>query len=339
MDRVGQLSVACCRLALEDSSLIGDPAFDGGTVGVALGTATAGLHTLVSYLDRLQTLGATGASALDFSNTVGNAAASLCALEFHLRGINVTVAQKEGAGLAAIAHAANALRMGRVRAMVTGAVDDFEEIFFKVHDRFHALATDEGAGEASRPFDRRRNGFVLGSGAFLLVIEPVAVAAARGAVPMAGLAGWAATSTPCRLHEWPADPSQLVRCMREALERASIPANGVGVVFASANSSRQLDRVEAEALTTVFGPYRVPVAAVKGALGECSATSAAGVVAAVLSLKRRMVPPTVGFEQPDPTCRVDVSGKPRPMREGAPLVALVNSFASGGANFSVVVTA
>jgi 3-oxoacyl-[acyl-carrier-protein] synthase II len=161
MDRVGQLSVAACRLALEGAGLTGGT-LDGTMTGVALGTATAGLHTLVSYLDRLQALGPTGASALDFSNTVGNAAASLCGIEFGLRGLNVTVAQKEASGFAAIAHAATALASGRARVMVTGAVDDFEEMFFMVYDRFRALATDEGSGEASRPFDCRRNGFVLG---------------------------------------------------------------------------------------------------------------------------------------------------------------------------------
>ena len=115
--------------------------------------------------------GPTGASALDFSNTVGNAAASLCGIEFGLRGINVTIGQKEASALSAMAHAASVLRAGRARAIVTGGVDDFEELFFTVYDQFRALATDEGVGEASRPFDRRRNGFVLGCGAFMVVLE------------------------------------------------------------------------------------------------------------------------------------------------------------------------
>jgi 3-oxoacyl-[acyl-carrier-protein] synthase II len=338
-DRVGQLSVASCRLALENAALLGENAIDADRIGVAIGTATAGIHTLVPYLDRLRTLGPTGASALDFSNTVGNAAASLCGIEFRLRGINVTLTQKEASGLAAITHAANALRTGRARAMVTGSVDDFEEMFFMVYDRFRALATDEGTGEASRPFDRRRNGFVLGCGAFLLVLESVASAAARGAEAVARLIGWAATSSPCGLHEWPGDPAQLVRCMREALDQAGVLPADVAVVFASANSSRQLDRVEAAALEAVFGRSGVPVVAVKGALGESSASTTAGVVAAALSLRRRTIPPTAGFEVADPECPVDVSGQPRPLRAGAASVALVNAFASGGANFSLVVTA
>ena len=209
IDRVGQLSIACCRLALEDADLLGSSPVEGRDIGIALGSATAGLHTLVDYLDRLNDQGAAGASALDFSNTVGNAAASLCGIEFGLRGINVTVGQKEASACAAIAHAATVLRAGRQRAMITGGVDDFERMFFLVYDRFRALASDDGSGEASRPFDRRRNGFILGCGAFLVVLESAGSALARGADTLAHLAGWASTSSPANLHAWPADPSEL----------------------------------------------------------------------------------------------------------------------------------
>ena len=339
IDRVGQLSIACCKLALEDAKLLGADMIDAAEVGIVLGSATAGLHTLVGYLDRLQDEGPSGASALDFSNTVGNAAASLCGIEFGLRGINVTVGQKEASACAAIAHAASVLQAGRARAMITGGVDDFERTFFTVYDQFKALATDTGAGEVSRPFDRRRNGFVLGCGAFLVVLESSESAATRGATPLAHLAGSASTSALCGLHAWPSEPSELVRCMREALAQAGVSPDEVSVVFASANSSRQLDRVEAEALEEVFGRSGVPVVAVKGALGECGAAAAAGFVAAVLALRDRVIPPTSGFEVGDPDCSVDVRSTARPLDPRKPPVALVNSFASGGNNVSLVVTA
>jgi len=337
IDRVGRLAVVGCRLALEHARLLDGHAIDGDRVGIALGSATAGLHSLVDYLDRLLPQGPTGASALDFSNTVGNAAASLCGIEFGLRGINVTLGGKEASAFSALSHAASVLRTGRARAIVAGGVDDFERLFFHVYDRFRALATDAGSGEASRPFDRRRNGFVLGRGACLFVVEPRESADARGATPLGFLAGLAATSSSCGLHEWSDDPAQLIRCMREALDQARTRPRDVGVVFASANSSCGLDRVEAQALGEVFGPGGVPVVAVKGALGESSASAAASVAAAILSLNKRMVPPTAGFEVPDPACAVDVSAAPRALHPDKGGVALVNSFASGGANFSLVI--
>jgi len=339
IDRIGQLAVACCRLALEDANLLGGSWVDRTEIGVALGSATAGIHTLVEYLDRLQMEGPPGASALDFSNTVGNAAASLCGIEFGLRGINVTIGQKEASALSAMTHAASVLRAGRARGIVTGGVDDFEQLFFLVYDRFGALATDTGEGEASRPFDRRRNGFVLGCGAFLVVLEVPSSAAARGVEPLAFLGGFAATSSDCGMHDWPSDPSQLIRCMREALEHANVNPRDVAVVFASANSSIALDSVEAAALAALFGPSGVPVVAIKGALGECGASAAGAFVAAILSLRRRTIPPTVGFEAGDPACPVDVANAPRPIDVEKPLVALINSFASGGANVSIVVKA
>jgi 3-oxoacyl-[acyl-carrier-protein] synthase II len=350
IDRVGRLAVASCRLALEHAGLASStgpptaaapaaPVANADRVGVAIGTATAGVHSLVDYLDRLVSQGPTGASALDFSNTVGNAAASLCGIEFGLRGPNVTLSYKEASALSAVTYAAMALDAGRADAMVTGAVDDFEALFFAAHDQFGVLARDAGAGEASRPFDRRRNGFVLGNGAFLLVLERAEAAAARGAARLGSVAGLAATASPCRLNEWPSNPAQMIRCMRDALAEAGVAPRDVSVVFASANSTRQLDQVEAEALGEVFGAAGVPVVALKGALGESSAAGAASLVAALLCLKRGAIPPTVGFEEAEADCPVDIGTRARPLMPRPAHAALVNSFASGGANFSAVVRA
>ena len=179
IDRIGRLAVAACGVALKDAGLISPAGHD--DVGIAIGSNTSGVHSLVDYLDRLRSLGPPGASALDFSNTVGNAAASLCGIEFGMRGPNVTLSYKEASSFSAIAYAASLVRAGRARAMVTGGVDDIEPMLFDVHDRFGVLATDQGDGEASRPFDRRRNGFVMGTGAFMIVIESSAAAARRGA--------------------------------------------------------------------------------------------------------------------------------------------------------------
>ena len=99
IDSVGRLAIAACKLALADAGLPRGTGGGGADIGVALGTSTSGLHTLIDYLDRLNAGGPAGASAMDFSNTVGNASASLCGIEFGLQGINVTLTQKGGVGL------------------------------------------------------------------------------------------------------------------------------------------------------------------------------------------------------------------------------------------------
>jgi 3-oxoacyl-[acyl-carrier-protein] synthase II len=337
IDRIGQLAVAGSRLALQDAGLDAPDAVDRDRTGIVMGSTTAGLHTLVTYLDGLIARGPDGASPMDFSNTVGNAAASLCGIELGLRGINVTVNYKEVSAAAAVAYAATALEGGQADAVITGGVEDIESTYFAVHDSFGCLAYDDGAGEASRPFDRRRNGFVLGTGTFLLVLETVGAAAARAATPRGHLVGMAAASGPCRLNNWPDEAAPLARCMRAALQSAGIAPDDVAVVLASANSTPTLDRIEAEAIADVFGAGRVPVASVKGALGESGASAAAAIQAALLALRSRLIPPTVGFEQADETCPVDVSPAARALPAGRGPFALANSFGSGGANYSLVV--
>ena len=332
IDEVGRLALATCRLAIEDAGL------PTGTdeVGVALGTATSGLHSTVEHLQALTTRGPSAVSALSFSNTVGNASASLCAIEFGLRGPNVTLTHKQASSLAALVYAVRTLGRGALRAFVTGGVDDFEETFFRVHDRLRVLARAHGTEEASRPFDRRRNGFVLGAGGHLLVVETTASARARSARTYAEILGVADGASPCTLNGWPADGSGIARVMRAALADATLGPADVAAVFASANSSQGLDAAEAQAIDSVFGPLDVPVVSLKGAIGEFGASGAAAVTAAALSLARGLLPPTAGCDQPDPGCPVNVSATTRPGRPG---VAIVNGTAGGGAHYSLVIRA
>src|SRR5207248_123845 len=139
-----------------------------------------------------------------------------------LRGPNVTFNQREASGLGALAFGIGALREGRVPAMIVGGADWIEETFFKVHDRFRALSPmrrrrGDCRDEAARPFDAGRNGFVLGEGAFLLVIESRTVAARRGARIYGELLGIGAAGSPAGLNRWPSDAAGLARAMRLAL--------------------------------------------------------------------------------------------------------------------------
>ena len=185
VDAVGRVAVACAHLLFDDAACSPGPA-GSDDIGIALGTFTAGLDSLVEYLVGLTDRGPTGVPAILFSNTVANAPASLCAIEFGLRGPNVTFNQREASSLGALVFSIGAVRQERVAAMVTGGADCLEETFFKVHDRFRALSPmrgrrSDGEDEAIRPFDARRNGFVLGEGGFLLLVESATAAQRRGA--------------------------------------------------------------------------------------------------------------------------------------------------------------
>jgi 3-oxoacyl-[acyl-carrier-protein] synthase II len=330
IDEIGRLALVGCRLAVEHAGL---PAGN-DDVGVVIGSSTAGLHSTIGHMHVLATSGPAAAPALTFSNTVGNSAASLCAIEHGLRGPNVTFAQKQASALAAFAYSVEALRDGRAQGFVTGGVDDFEERFFKVHDRFGVLSPSDGGDEASRPFDRRRNGYVIGAGGHLLVLESAEAVAARGAAVLGEVLGVGTAGVPCELNNWPTTPDGAVRAMRGALDDAGLDASSVDAVFSAANGTRALDRAEAEALEQVFGPCAVPVVALKGALGESGASGAAAITAALCCLGRGMLPPTLGCEQPDQALRVDVVPSARPARGR---VALVNAAAAGGSHYCVLV--
>ncbi|MGH9158747.1 MAG: beta-ketoacyl-[acyl-carrier-protein] synthase family protein [Vicinamibacteraceae bacterium] len=334
MDETGRLAVVATHDALDDAGChLGEAGDD--RIGVVLGTYTAGGPATSEFLAALLRGGPTGVPALLFSSTVGNAPASLAALEYKLRGPNSTISQKECSGLAAIATAADLIAEGRARAVVAGGVDALFAVFYQVHDRFGVLAArDREVAEASRPFDRHRNGFVLGEGGFGLLLEEVESARARSSRVYGAVLGVGASSVTSGINAWPSDPRALARTMRLALEDAEVDPADVAAIYASANSTVVLDRTEAEAIALVFGSRNVPVTSIKGALGEFGASGAAACAAALLCGEAGFIPPTAGLTALDPACahlRIPTSA----VALAGPLV-LVNSFASGGATYSVL---
>ena len=140
--------------------------------------------------------------------------------------------------------------------------------------------------EVSRPFDRHRDGFVLGEAGVLLLFEAADAAAARGARVYGELVGIGMTASRAELNGWPIDPSGTARAMQMALDEAGMGAEQVDAVFAAANGSKQLDALEAAAIRSVFGPRDVPVVSLKGAIGESGTAGAAALVAALLAMAR-----------------------------------------------------
>lgn len=329
MDQTGSFALVAVQEALADAAM---PATVPGRTGVVLGTYTAGGQTSYEYLEGLHRGGPSGAPALLFHSTVGNAAASLAAMEFSFRGPNVTVSQKEASGLAAVADAVHLLREGRAEVVVAGGVDAAFDVFFRVHDRFNVMSPGAPGTAVSCPFDRRRNGFVMGEGAFALVMaRPDALAPSQriyGHVLGVGTAG-----ATVALNAWPDDSRSIGRVMQLAIDDAELQPDDIDVVFAAANSTPQLDRVEAEALAALFTPATL-VTSVKGSIGECGAAGAASCAAALLCAELGQVPPVAGLLAADDcaaTLNLARAATPWP----GPNV-LVNSIGSGGSLVSVV---
>jgi len=332
MDRTAVYTVAAAKLAVEDAGAA--IAADGDDrTGVALGTWTAGGGSTQIFLDALFKHGPTGAPALLFDSTVANSAASVAGLELRLRGPNMTVSQKEASGLAAIVSAVDLLRERRADALVAGGADAIFETFYKAHDRFAVMSPHAGACARTAPFDACRDGFVLGEGAVAVWLER-----GDGRSPRHGaILGVAAASANVALNAWPDRPEPLTRTMQLALDDAGLTAQDVDVVYASANAARGLDCVEARALAALFGGSRTVITSIKGAIGESGMSGSAACAAALACGAAGRVPPIAGLAEPDPAASPLRLAKTAIDAPGP--IVLVNSVASGGALFSVVLRA
>jgi len=338
LDRTGIYAVAASKLAFADAGVQVTPEGDDDT-GVLFGTWTAGGQSTQQFLDALFRGGPSAAPALLFDSTVGNSAAGLTGLEFKLRGPNITVSHKESSGLGAIVGAVDLLREHRARTVVAGGVDAVFETFFKAHDRFAVMSPESHFTHHVAPFDADRRGFVIGEGASVFRLERSPSPARHGRI-----VGVAASSAAVPVNAWPDRPEPLARTMRLALEDAGVSPADVGAVYASANATA-LDEVEAQALKEVFdtgrdsrdGPVGPVVTSIKGAIGESGCAGSMSCAAALLCGAAGKVPPIAGLASPAPHAsglRLAHRVMDMPTR-----LVLVNSFASGGALFSVVLEA
>ena len=333
IDPVGRIAIGSTRDALDQAGLPHRPeGYD--DVGVVLGSYSAGVHATGEYLESFMKGGPTGAPALLFSSTVGNAPASQCGLEYGLRGPNTTLMHKEASGLSAIAFATHLIRRRKAGAVVAGGADDIYVHFYRAHDWFGVMApADDECGPQTAPFDALRNGFVMGEGGFMLVLEAESRRQARGGPLLGEILGTGTANASLPLNAWPTESHALEQSIRLALDDAGLTADAVDAVYASANGTIPLDRCEAQALRAVFGPRPIPVTSIKGAVGECAAAGAASVAAAVLCAQAGQLPPIANLRTLADDCPVAA------VRTAVPLpgrVILVNSFASGGTNFSAV---
>jgi 3-oxoacyl-[acyl-carrier-protein] synthase II len=347
MDNCTRFSIVAAEMAFEDAGLLRpgekgpEPVEDLSSCGIFFGTGTAGSTSVAEYLQGLLVDGVEGQFPMLFPNTVPNAPAGQVAIRFGIRGPNATVSQREGSGLHALARAVEQIHMGRChRALVVG-VDEFSTELLTFYDRMGFLSPGHTPGaESCRPFSARRNGWMVGEGAYALVLESADLASRRGAGVLGRILGAGWSGSTCPTYRWPEDPEAGARAIRGALRAAGIEPGAVGAVMASANGNQVLDRMEALALGQVFGAAGTmpPVTAVKSLIGESGAGGVAQTMVALGVLESGSVPPTVGGEADDqggPEVNL-VTGQAVTLDRALEAV-LVNSFASGGSNVSMVI--
>jgi 3-oxoacyl-[acyl-carrier-protein] synthase II len=233
-----------------------------------------------------------------FPNTVPNAPSSYVSIELGIEGVNSTLVQSFCTAEAALFFACDQLRKGRADLILTGGVDELSEFLFRGFSELRLLATDGGDGERSRPYDKMRNGMILGEGAGLLVIENEGHARARGARIYGYILGYSLVGKSFK-GDGTEDLNRSIEMVIKGREGAPIDyLSGAG------NSSKVMDALEAKGVKRTFSAryLEIPVSSTKSMTGESIASGGVRMVANILSMENGFVPPTINYLNPDPSC-------------------------------------
>ena len=339
-DRFTQLAVAACEEALADAGWADGIPIDPDRVGCVIGTGIGGMGSFESQHNVLIELGAGRVSPLAVPLMMPNAGAGALSLRYGLRGPAHGTVSACSAGADAIGDAVRMIRAGDADAIVAGGAECTLTPLAKA--AFSAMGATSPSG-ISRPFDLRRDGFVMGEGAGVLVLEELEVARARGARILGEVRGYGASADAHHLTAPQPEGLGAIRAMARALEDAGLGPDDVDYVNAHGTSTPLNDRSETVAIKTLLGEERardVPVSSTKSAVGHLlGAAGAIEAVATVLALRDRMAPPTLNYGEPDEGLDLDyVPNHPKPLvarQNGGgpkPAVAISNSFGFGGHN-------
>jgi 3-oxoacyl-[acyl-carrier-protein] synthase II len=317
----------------------GSPTPDPGRTAVVVGNAVGGRRTTDKDARNYYLFGPQQVNPLLPLVSMPNACAATLAMKLGWRGPAMTIATTCAAGVDAIGQAMLMLRSNRADVVLAGGAEStVSPLTLAAFGKLNAVSGRHDAPElASRPFDKDRDGFVMGEGAGFVVLERLEDAKARGAKIHGIVAGYGCTSDAYHLSMPLPDGSSAVGAMTQAIQDAGLQASDIVTVNAHGTSTPLNDRAEANALQKVFGPGGPPVTSTKGVIGHLiGAAGAVEAIATTLTLQNAVVPPTANHEELEPGMEIDVvHGAPRPITPGP---ALSNSFGFGGHNACLVVT-
>ena len=335
-DRYSQFAVAAAREAVLQAGL-DQGGFDPHRVGVVIGSSNGGITTLSAQCRVLAEAGARRLSPFVIPMLRNNMAAALVAREWDFQGPSLTVGAACATASQSLGEACRLIRAGEADVVLAGGSEaPICELIVGGFCAMRALSTrNDAPGEASRPFDRDRDGFVIAEGAGVLLLEEESHARRRGATILAEVAGHGSTTDAHHLTQPRPDGAAALRAMHAALAQARCLPEELSCILAHATGTRSGDYAEANALAGLLGGRRVPVTALKSMTGHlCGASGAIEAIAAVKSIGQGVIPPTLNLGQPDQEDRLEHVG--RQPREASVQAVLCNAFGFGGANSSLV---
>jgi 3-oxoacyl-[acyl-carrier-protein] synthase II len=332
-DRFTQFAMVAGDEAVAEAGWDGELPYDPSRIDVVIGTGIGGIGTLERGKEILMEQGERKVPPLSIPLMMSNAAPAALSMRYKLLGNSFGTVSACSAGAHAIGEAARKIAYGDADAVMTGGSE--ASLTPLARAAFSALDALSPTG-ISRPFDARRDGFVMGEGAAILILEDAEKAAARGARVLAKVRGFGATSDAYHLTAPDKEGAGAAAAIRKALEDAGATVEDVVYVNAHGTSTPLNDRAETKAIKAVLGEdTKIPVSSTKSAIGHLlGAAGAVEAVATILALRDRIAPPTLGYEEPEEGMDLDyVPGQARQLRvNGKAAVGLSNSFGFGGHN-------
>jgi 3-oxoacyl-[acyl-carrier-protein] synthase II len=340
MDRFVQLATAASIEALEQSGLVIDDA-NRDRVGILIGTGIGGVITMFEQHDVYRERGADRISPFLIPMMISDSAGGNLAIRFGARGPNMSLATACASGTNALGEAAEMIRRGAADVMIAGASEAaIAGLTMAGMNSMTALSTrNDDPTKASRPFDKDRDGFLMGEGAGVLILESYEYAKARGATILAEFSGYATTDDAHHISAPAENGAGAAISMQTAMDNAGLKAGDISYINAHGTSTQLNDKSETAAIKTVFGEqaYKIPVSSTKSMTGHLlGASGAVEAVICVLAIRDNILPPTINYTTPDPVCDLDyVPNKPR---KAEPVHVMSNSFGFGGHNATLIIS-
>jgi 3-oxoacyl-[acyl-carrier-protein] synthase II len=338
MDRFTQFAVAAAFQAMESAQLKITPD-NAPDCGVIIGNSVCGLLSISGEWKVLTEKGPDRVSPILAPTMTGDAASVQISMLTGAMGPNYAPSAACSSGSDAIGQAYNTIRLGDAKMMIAGGTEaPLMPIVIAAFSNIKALSAKNGdPQEACRPFDAKRNGFVMGEGAAIMILEDETYALERGAPIIAELVGYGATSDAFHLIQPLPDGTSAARALKLALQKSGIDPGEIDYINAHGTATLLNDRTETNVIKKVFGDYakKIPVSASKSMLGHLlGAAGSIEAVISVLALQNGILPPTINLTHPDPECDLDYV--PNKARKAAIKTVVSNSFGFGGHNSVLV---
>ncbi|GJQ51842.1 MAG: 3-oxoacyl-[acyl-carrier-protein] synthase 2 [Anaerolineaceae bacterium] len=338
MDRFTQFAMAATAEAVQNAGLKID-ASNRDRVGVVIGTGIGGIGTILEQAAMMNERGVDRVSPFLIPMMIADSAPGMIAIRFGARGPNMALATACASGNNAIGEAAEMIRRGAADAMIAGGAEGaLTPLAVAGMNVMGALSTrNDDPQRASRPFDKNRDGFLMGEGAGIVILESFESAKARGAEILAELSGYGASDDAFHISAPAENGAGAAISMRLALQDAGLSVDGIQYINAHGTSTTLNDKSETAAIKTVFGEraYSIPVSSTKSMTGHLlGASGAVEAVFSVLAIRAETIPPTINYETPDSECDLDYV--PNQPRAAALDHVMSNSFGFGGHNATLI---